>query len=93
MQSIHTRKLNPTNTRGTRVKAFTTDGMQVTLPWDYSLDVLSNHFKAARALTETYSVDWNPDWNIEKMPCGESLDGRGLTFVLPFSVMKNYEDT
>lgn len=56
MQAIITKYLGPTNSRGSRVKAFCQAG-QVTIPWDDALDVNQNHDKAATVLA--YKLGWN----------------------------------
>lgn len=48
-QSIITKKLAPTNTKGTRIKA-SCDAGNVTIGYDHSLNCDQNHRKAAKAL-------------------------------------------
>ncbi len=46
-----TKYLGPTDTRGSRVKAtHATTRKSVTVAWDYALDGIDNHARAARAL-------------------------------------------
>lgn len=47
MKAIFTKYLGPTNSRGSRVKAYDGDGNQVTLDWESSLDSDQNHKRAA----------------------------------------------
>lgn len=50
--TIETRYLAPTNTKGTRVKATSNTGKNITVSWDYSLNPEGNHQNAARALVQ-----------------------------------------
>lgn len=47
---ITTRKLQPTDHRGERVKATGPDGRTATEPWDYALDTAAMHRKVAARL-------------------------------------------
>lgn len=49
LQSIVTRYLGPTNTRGARIKA-ACNGGSIVLSWDYENNALENHRAAAEAL-------------------------------------------
>lgn len=57
--SIRTRKLQPSDTRGERVRAVGA-GRSVTVPWDYGLSTEAMHAYAARRLAqnivESYSA-------------------------------------
>jgi len=62
MKAIATKYLGPTNTKGSRIKAYEPDGQSITLSWDHSLDAKPNHVKAAKALLD--KLDWgtyNPE--------------------------------
>jgi hypothetical protein len=83
MQAIHTKTLHPTNNRGTRVKAYTSTGFQVIVPWDYALDTLENHYKAAQAMVDKRGLDWD----VSTMAYGDSADNRGYSFVFPHSII------
>ena len=50
MIAILTKFIGPTNYRGARVKAFTTSGLRIIVPWDHALNVEENHDAAAIAL-------------------------------------------
>ena len=50
MIAILTKFIGPTNYRGARVKAFTTSGHRIIVPWDHSQNVEENHDAAALAL-------------------------------------------
>jgi hypothetical protein len=73
--SITTRYHGPTNTKGSRVSAFSlTD--RITIDWDDACNSEENHTRAAEALMERNG--WNTlDWVI-----GGGADNRGYTFVI-----------
>jgi hypothetical protein len=73
-QSISTRYISPTNTRGSRVKARSSSGLSITLSWDDTLDSPANHTSAARALAAKLS--WCGTW-----VGGASPDDRGYVYV------------
>jgi hypothetical protein len=50
MKAISTKFLGPTNTKGSRIKAFDGDGNSVTISKDYGLDTYDSHKKAALKL-------------------------------------------
>lgn len=75
MQSITTKYICPTNTRGSRVTAKSSGGVKVILDWNDALDVEQNHVAAALHLCKKL------DWTDETMAYGESPDGKGYTFV------------
>lgn len=52
MQSIETYYLGPTDHRGSRVKARSSGGLQITLEWDNAKNPEHNHGAAAKALIE-----------------------------------------
>jgi hypothetical protein len=47
---IMTKYIHPTDTKPSRVKAYTEIGHKITLTWDSGLDQFENHEKAAQAL-------------------------------------------
>jgi hypothetical protein len=59
MQAIMTKFLEPTNFRGSRVKAIA-DAGSLTVSWDYSLDFESNHRAAAEALRD--KLGWTTEF-------------------------------
>jgi hypothetical protein len=73
-QSISTRYIGPTNTRGSRVKARSSSGLSITLSWDDTLDSPANHTSAARALA--VKLSWCGTW-----VGGASPDDRGYVYV------------
>jgi len=81
MIAIHTKYISPTNTRGSRIKAYTANwgsskGFSVTIPYDYSLSDVALHFKAVKALVDKNNLDWD----LSDMRYGDSADARGFSF-------------
>lgn len=74
LQSIQTKFLGPTNTKGARVKAFSVHG-SVTIHWNYSKNVIENHIAAAEALAAKH------DWDKGRWYIGSSAKGHGYVFV------------
>ena len=75
MQSITTKFIGPTNSRGSRVTAKTSGGERIILDWNDALGVEQNHVAAAMHLCKKL------DWTDDTMVYGESPDGKGYTFV------------
>ena len=73
-QSISTKYLGATNTRGSRVKAKTSSGLSLTLSWDDALNTDENHKAAAVALAS--KLKWTGRW-----VAGADRDGRGNVYV------------
>jgi hypothetical protein len=63
MIAIQTKYISPTNTRGSRIKAFVSSDMghnlSVVIPYDHSLNCEQLHFKAVQALIEKHKLDWD----------------------------------
>lgn len=81
MIAIHTKYISPTNTRGSRIKAYTANwgsskGFSVTIPYDYSLNDVALHFKAVNALVAKHNLDWD----LSDMRYGDSADAKGFSF-------------
>ena len=81
MIAIHTKYIGPSNSRGSRIKAYTADwgdrkGFQITIGYDYSLSDVAVHFKAVKALVEKYKLDWD----LSNMRYGDSADAKGFSF-------------
>jgi hypothetical protein len=72
-QAIETKFLGPTNSRGSRVKAYAQAG-SVTVSWDHALDAFENHKAAALALAAKYA--WDCTWI-----GGGKADDTGYVFV------------
>ena len=58
MIAIHTKYLPATNTKGSRIKAYTRY-LNVTIPYPYELNGELCHFKAVRALVSKHKLDWD----------------------------------
>lgn len=89
MIAIHTKYLGPTNTRGSRIKAYTASwgdrkGFEVSIPYDHSLSGVDVHFKAVKALVAKHNLDWNLDF----MRYGDSADARGFSFCFDSSCVE-----
>lgn len=56
MQAIQSKYIAPTNTKGTRVKAWCAAG-SLTVPWDYNLSDNENHATAVNQLKG--KLGWN----------------------------------
>lgn len=61
MIAIETKYLSPTNSRGSRIKAFTSSGFSVSIPYQHELSHEKLHFEAVKALVKKYDLDWNLD--------------------------------
>jgi hypothetical protein len=48
MIAIETKYLSPTNTRGSKIKAFTCNGHSVTVSYDHALSNEAVHFEAVK---------------------------------------------
>ena len=83
--SIITKYLGPSNMRGARVKAESSDTNpetgrkdSVTVSWDHALNPFDNHAAAAKALAS--KMGWDGEWKAGDMPAGyvfirQSSDG------------------
>jgi hypothetical protein len=69
MQAIVTKRLGPTNTKGSRIKAKCQAGSMI-VPWDHALDVEANHKAAAASLIAKlgWDVDPYPHWYAGALP-------------------------
>jgi hypothetical protein len=74
-QSISTRYIGPTDTKGSRVKARSSSGLSITIGWADELNSDANHTQAARALAS--KLGWSGLWI-----GGGAADGRGNVYVL-----------
>lgn len=75
MVIIKTKVLNPTNTKGSRIKA-TANGMDVTIPYPHAKSHELAHYEAVYCLVEKYALDWD----ITRMGFGSDNDGYYFTF-------------
>ena len=67
-QSIQTKYIGPTNTRGSRVSATSASGHRLTLEWDDAMNTDDNHKAAAQALAR--KLDWHGVWACGATPHG-----------------------
>lgn len=86
MIAIHTKYISATNTRGSRIKAYTAawgerKGFNVTIPYRHDLDGVMVHFAAVKALVAKHGLNWN----LEGMRYGDSADGKGFSFCFDHS--------
>ena len=80
MIAILTKFIGPTNYRGARVKAFTTSGHRIIVPWDHSQNVEENHDAAALALCR--KMEW-----CGKLVRGGTDVGYAYTFLREWTVI------
>ena len=81
MIAIHTKYIAATNSRGSRIKAYTASSrhlksFQIVIAYPYEFDGVDCHFQAVKALI----IKNNLDWNLDNMRYGDSADGRGFSF-------------
>jgi hypothetical protein len=69
-QAIQTKFLGPTNSRGSRVKAFAAAG-SVTISWDPRLNPERNHKAAAEIFANR--MNWEGTWNAGTLPNGDMV--------------------
>lgn len=89
MIAIHTKYLPATNTRGSRIKAYTASwgdlkGFECTISCPQELDGVQCHFEAVKALVAKHKLDWT----LEGMRYGDSADARGFSFCFDSSKVK-----
>lgn len=78
-QTIITKYLSATNTRGSRIKATCWNG-SVTVGYKYDLDSRGNHEAAAQALIAKLEASADVNWNITAGGC--LPDGNGYAFII-----------
>ena len=77
MRAIYTTYLRPTNTRGSRIKAYTLGGLSVVVDFDYALSEEARHFQAVKALVDKYNLT---EWPINDMCSGDAPGGYVFCF-------------
>ena len=83
MQAIHVKYFGPTNTKGSRIKAFCERG-SITIPYPHELSGLDCYWEAASRLIEKFcdeakkeygtQIDknpWNGNWEGGQLPSGD----------------------
>jgi hypothetical protein len=81
MIAIETKYLSPTNTRGSKIKAYTCNGHSVLVGYDHALSHEAVHFEAVKALVAKYKLDWD----ISSMVYGGTKNG--YVFCFPTSTI------
>jgi hypothetical protein len=81
MIAIHTKFISASNSRGSRIKAYTAahgdfKGFQAVISYPSELSGVACHFEAVKALISKNKLDWKTDG----MRYGDSADGRGYSF-------------
>ena len=81
MIAIHTKFIPCTNTRGSRIKAYTVGfgdhkGFTATISYPHELSGVACHFEAVKALVAKNKLDWT----LDGMRYGDSADGKGFSF-------------
>lgn len=59
MIAIQTKYLGPTDTRGSRIKAWTSSGFSATISYPHELSHELCHFAAVQALVAKHNLDWD----------------------------------
>lgn len=77
-QTISTKYLPATNTRGSRIKAMTTSGISKTVGYKYELNTDQNHIEAAKALFN--ELDWKGEIAVGATPKGYTFTMISHTF-------------
>ena len=76
MQAIHTKYIGATNTKGSRIKAYTHDGLSAYVPYPHEFDGQRAHYQAVKELAKKHKLTWP----IDRMTWGDSADGKGYVF-------------
>lgn len=89
MIAIHTKYITASNTKSSRIKAYTVGwgdrkGFTVTISFPHEFDGVRAHFEAVKALVEKNKLDWN----LEGMRYGDSADGKGYSFCFDCSTVE-----
>jgi len=82
MIAIETKYIAPTNTRGSKIKAFTCNGHSASVSYYYAPSNEALHFEAVKALVKKYNLDWD----ISKMTYGGTKTG--YVFCFPNSTIE-----
>jgi hypothetical protein len=90
MIAIHTKYISASNSRGSRIKAYTAahgdfKGFQATISYPSELSGVNCHFEAVKALI----IKNNLDWKTDNMRYGDSADGRGYSFCFDASKVES----
>jgi hypothetical protein len=86
MIAIHTRFIPCTDTKGSRIKAYTVGfgehkGFEATIGYPHELSGHLSHFEAVKALVSKHKLEWD----LSNMRYGDSADGKGYSFTFDAS--------
>ncbi len=81
MIAIHTKYIPVSNSRGSRIKAYTAahgdfKGFHATISYPSEFSGVECHFQAVKALIIKNELNWS----LDNMRYGDSADGRGYSF-------------
>ena len=82
MIAIQTKFIAPTNTKGARIKAYTSSGFSATISYPYASGSELSHFEAVKAMIKKHQLDWN----LSGMTYGGTENG--YVFCFPQSIVK-----
>lgn len=90
MIAIHTKFIPASNTKGSRIKAYTTGygdhkGFTATIGYPSEFDSVRAHFEAVKALVSKNNLEWT----LDGMRYGDSADGKGFSFCFDASTVKS----
>jgi len=77
MLGIQTKYIAPTNSRGSRIKAWANKDIHVTIPFPYGDSEPMCYFRAVEALVKKYNLT---EWNINNMTYGGTPEGMVFCF-------------
>lgn len=83
MIAIHTKFIGATNTRGSRIKAYTASGFSASIPYPHAESYEIAHFQAVKELVRKHKLDWN----LSDMRFGDSADGKGYVYCFANSIV------
>lgn len=69
-QSIITKYIPCTNTRGSRIKAETASGLSVTIPYPHEYSGADCHFQAVKELLKKQGLKWSNEWYCSSLKNG-----------------------
>lgn len=76
MQAIYTKYFSSTNTKPSRIKAYTRAGMSAVISFPDEEHAHIAHYRAVQALAKKHNLTWP----IDRMTWGDSADGQGYVF-------------
>ena len=82
MIAIQTKYIGATNTRGSRIKAWTDTGFSVSIPYPHEHSHEVCHFQAVKALVQKHGLDWD----LNDMRYGGTE--KGYVFCFAHSIVK-----